>query len=1021
MPLPTRRTIKPSSRRNCRRRFRYTASQLELLENRQLLTTYTVVQPGDDATFYPGVPPSEYTLRDAIDLSNMNPGPNVINFDITDAPPVIDLLGPIQVRTPVTIDGTTQPGYNGKPVVVLDGVVAGVNDGIEIYGNNSTVRGLDVVNFPGTGVVLYGNHNSVQGNFIGVDTNGSTPDSNLANQVDIEGANNTVGGTSAAARNIISGTTSTNVPAITIYGSGAKNNTIEGNYIGTDATGTKIVGNAGTAIYIAQGATSNTIGGSTAGAGNVISGNVNSATAASQGFAVVQIDGTGTNKNVIAGNFIGTDPTGTKIVGNGGPGVLIDSSAANNTVGGTTAAARNVISGNKSAGIEIITGATQNVVAGNDIGTNAQGTAALPNSTSGIIISAPANTIGGSTSASRNIISGNKEAGVAIVGTVATKNVVEGDYIGTNASGNTSSPATLGNQGDGVDIYGGASSNTIGGTTATVGSAPGNVISNNAGAGIYILDTDSNATKNNVVEGNCIGTDQSGSNPLPNHFDGVAISNGASNNTIGGQGSEYRNLISGNSRDGVLIYNANLNTVEGDYFGTNIQGELPTGPTNPLANLNAVAINGGSNNTIGAAPQTAPVDSKNNGSLPLPASNLIRANRQDGVVITGNATGDRVSLNVIYGNQHMGIDLGGNITTLESANSWQAYPILTSVTDSGGFTTIVGRLMVSSGAYTIEFYANAGVDRSGLSEGQWFLGTATATYNAALGYAPINARFATPVIPNPTTVWNNRPVQDHFITATAIAANGSTSEFSPARDVLRGAVQITFQGTDMEAKFVPEANPILGGRLNLAGAAAVCGVNHFNWIQFVTPPAPWQFFIVHNGHGVAAPTPVTDPVENAPAYSYELQAPGHPICIISIDGATDGFRFVYNEVNESNSPYNLADQIKTISGVGQVLEFADSPELPTVVAGLLSFQTYLVGIPFAPGTAANDTRYIQWAGLSTGFSWQTDAKTNPSNGRYVSGGVRNVGFLLAGRHGKWLHFARGKVSGVRFLSGIAER
>jgi len=103
---PGRRNRRATGRK---RADAYKLTRLEVLESRRLLTTYTVVQPGDDATFYPGVPPQDYTLRDAVDLSNMTPGPNVINFDITDAPPVIDLLGPIQINTPVLIDGSTQP------------------------------------------------------------------------------------------------------------------------------------------------------------------------------------------------------------------------------------------------------------------------------------------------------------------------------------------------------------------------------------------------------------------------------------------------------------------------------------------------------------------------------------------------------------------------------------------------------------------------------------------------------------------------------------------------------------------------------------------------------------------------------------------------------------------------------------------------------------------------------------------------------------------------------------------------
>jgi hypothetical protein len=964
-------------------------------------------------------PPSDKTdLRAAIGLSDKAGGSNVIDFNVSGLP-TIYLLGPIQVHASVLIDGTTQPGYAvGKPVIVLDGVIAGINDAIEIYGNNTTVRGLNIQQFPGTGIAIYGNNNKVEGNLIGTDQTGTEAKGNLANQIDIRfGNNNTVGGTTAAARNIIAGTPGYQVPAITLSG-GSTGNVIEGNYIGTDVTGTKVIGNAGTAIYLTQAAAHNTIGGTAPGAGNVISGNVTNTTAQSQGFAVVQVDGSGTNGNVIAGNFIGTDPTGKTKLGNGGVGVLIDSAAAMNTIGGTSAGARNIISGNQGDGIDIISGATKTSVAGNYIGINSLGTVPLGNARAGVVITAPGNTVGGTTPAARNIISANKFAGIQILTTGATGNLVEGNYIGTNNVGSTTSAATLGNQQDGVQIYGGAANNTIGGQTSTPGTGPGNVISNNAAAGVYIVDSDANVTKNNTVEGNCIGTDKGGTMPLPNHSDGVAIAFGATSNTIGGQGAVHRNLISGNAREGILVFNSNRNAIQGNFIGTDIHGNVPTGMTNPLANLNGVFVNGGSNNTIGAA-TNAGVTSMNDGSPPSQSSNVIRANKQDGVLINGTAAGNRISLNVIYGNTHMGIDLGGTITTLESANAWQVYPILTSVIDAGGMTHIQGRLLVSGGSYSIEFYANTVVNHSGLSEGQWFLGTATATYNATLGYAPITANFAIPSIPGATLVWNNRPVQDHFISAIAIAANGNTSEFSAARDVLRSAVQVTFSGTQISANFVPESNPILGGRLNLAGAEAVCMVNHFNWLQSITPPAPWQFFTVHNGTATLDAAGVFDPVQNAPAFGYQMRAAGHPNVLIAIKGPTDAFRFVYNEVNEPGSPFNLPDQIKTLPGVGQVLEFGDAPALPNIIAGLLSFRTFLLGVPFAGGTSKNEGAYIQWAGLSSGFRWQSNAKLD-AHGNPAGGGVTNVGFLQAVPGSLPSSHMSGGVSGVEFTDASAD-
>jgi hypothetical protein len=197
--------------------------------------------------------------------------------------------------------------------------------------------------------------------------------------------------------------------------------------------------------------------------------------------------------NTIAGNFIGTDSNGTVARSNIGSGLSINSSASN-VIGGTTPAARNLISSN-SAGISISGGATSNVVSGNLIGTNAAGTGSLPNST-GVAINAPGNTIGGLTASARNIISGNS-SGVTL-STGATLNVVQGNYIGIDATG----AAPLGNS-RGIATQGSAADNLIGGTVA----GARNVISGNS-LGVFL--SSNAAGLNTRVEGNLIGTNPAG-------------------------------------------------------------------------------------------------------------------------------------------------------------------------------------------------------------------------------------------------------------------------------------------------------------------------------------------------------------------------------------------------------------------------------------------------------------------------------------------------------------------------------
>src|SRR5262249_12250360 len=156
------------------------------------------------------------------------------------------------------------------------------------------------------------------------------------------------------------------------------------------------------------------IGGTAAGDGNLISGNVG---------AGVVVSG---NYNVVQGNRIGTDVTGTAALGND-TGVSV--SGSGNTIGGTVAAARNVISGNKNSGIVISVGS--NLIQGNYIGTDDSGAKALGNQM-GMSISGTNNTVGGTVAGTRNLISGNQGDGINVTG---TGTVILGNFIGTDATG----------------------------------------------------------------------------------------------------------------------------------------------------------------------------------------------------------------------------------------------------------------------------------------------------------------------------------------------------------------------------------------------------------------------------------------------------------------------------------------------------------------------------------------------------------------------------------------------------------
>jgi hypothetical protein len=319
--------------------------------------------------------------------------------------------------------------------------------------------------------------------------------------------------------------------------------------------------------------------------------------------------------NAMEGNFIGTDITGTVALGNALAGVSIVLGSSNNTIGGATEDARNVISGNEQNGIVIGAGTTGHIVQGNFIGTDVNGTASLGNTSGVDIFSASNNTIGGTTPEARNVISGNVSRGILIQGAGATGNLVQGNFIGTDITGTIA----LGNAandffGEAGVLISDAPGNTIGGTMA----GAGNVISGNGGncesngcPGVWIKIFSGGAT-NNVVQGNFIGTDLGGTIDLGNSEQGVLVSN-TSDNTIGGMASGAGNTIAFNGDDGVsvedggtgnailsnsIFSNAGLGIDLGtDRVTANDAGDGDTGPNN-LQNFPVLTAATGNSTTI---------------------------------------------------------------------------------------------------------------------------------------------------------------------------------------------------------------------------------------------------------------------------------------------------------------------------------------------------------------------------------------------------------------------------------------
>ena len=214
------------------------------------------------------------------------------------------------------------------------------------------------------------------------------------------------------------------------------------------------LGNSTYGVFI-RGADSNTIGGTAAGAGNVISGNDLGGISFDYVSSCVPV-ACFPQYNTIARNHIGTNAGGNAAIGNAGYGIDL-SVASVNCIGGVvvsqvctaTSGAGNLISGNGSSGIFGPPAAATNGIYGNRIGTNAAGTGSLGNHGSGIQFAGYNSTIGGGTAEARNVISGNTQHGILLNGTYSS-NSVQGNYIGLNATGS----GPIGNSGDGIRLEG---------------------------------------------------------------------------------------------------------------------------------------------------------------------------------------------------------------------------------------------------------------------------------------------------------------------------------------------------------------------------------------------------------------------------------------------------------------------------------------------------------------------------------------------------------------------------------------
>lgn len=375
---------------------------------------------------------------------------------------------PESIRIDTPTGETTGPSNN-----LIGGTVEGARNVIVGNGTSKAVK-----------IDPWTSGNRFQGNYLGTDATGMTAagSSESLSGIILGGIGNTVGGTAAAARNLIvgagNGQYGYGISVVGVPGA-TQGLVIQGNWFGLDKTGTGRIGTWQRGVHIGYETESITLGGAVSGAGNVIAG---------ASFCGVILQGkdedTDTQGNggshVVQGNFIGTDATGTVAIPNR-YGMLITYSPGN-LVGGAGVAARNVISGNSSDGIHIVgETATRNAIRGNYIGVDATGGKALAQPGWGVYVeSSPSNTIGGCSRAARNVISCNGQGNVRIQNVESTGNKVQGNALGTTANG-TGDPGAAGYWG--VLIAGGASNNFIGGRQ----DGAGNTIAFSTESGVAII------------------------------------------------------------------------------------------------------------------------------------------------------------------------------------------------------------------------------------------------------------------------------------------------------------------------------------------------------------------------------------------------------------------------------------------------------------------------------------------------------------------------------------------------------
>ena len=488
----------------------------------------------------------------------------------------------------------------------------------------SSIRGLSITRFDGAGILLGALASVVEGNYLGLAPDGTAAGNGSGTSgdagIEVRSTGNRIGGTAPTARNVLSGNNGHG-----IYVVQGVDNVVIGNRIGTNADGTSAVPNTAGGVLL-ENIGPQTVGGGEPGAGNLISGN---------GGDGIFVSGTGADGSVIQGNTIGLTAAGTTALPNGTAGIAVNETDSLR-IGGPLAGQGNVISGNGAVGIGLV-GSSNTRIQGNLIGLSAAGDVSIPNLSGMILENSDAIQVGGTTAGARNVISGGPSGYGVIVGAGTSDISIQGNYIGTDASGETGIGSSTG-----IIVGSGAQSTTIGGVVP----GAGNVISGHSARGVQI----DLAGPGNRVLGNSIGTDKDETDVIPNDI-GIELDGMTGVNVSD-------NVVAGSDDVGILVFvGSDSNTFAGNFVGTNRSDTLDLGNGDGMRFVNG----GGNNNVVGP-------------------NNVFAHNVEQGIELDVG-TGNRISANSFHDNGAEAIFLA------VGANNDQAAPTITSATKTGSMTS----------------------------------------------------------------------------------------------------------------------------------------------------------------------------------------------------------------------------------------------------------------------------------------------------------------------------------------------